>query len=53
VLKLSGGFQGKCRGYVASAKLLRGSGEEPPAGSRGRDPGQGSGNEVPLKLNAI
>jgi len=34
----------------AECEPIMGSGAEPPAGSRGRAPGQGSGSKAPLKL---
>jgi len=36
-----------------SASLNGGLGAEPPAGSRGRAPGGGQGDEAPLKLKAF
>ena len=36
-----------------SASLNGGLGAEPPAGSRGRAPGGGSGGEAPLKLKSF
>ena len=36
-----------------SASLNEGLGAEPPAGSKGRAPGGGSGGEAPLKLKAF
>ena len=36
-----------------SASLNGGLGADPPAGSRGRAPGGGSGGETPLKLKAF
>ena len=44
---------GADHGERAEREPKRGLGAEPPAGSRGRAPGGGSGGEAPLKLKAF